>query len=106
MNKGKIIYEIETQRTNISPKQFFSHCRRTYEKKTGGKYFWIDSFDLWDNPPIRTNSRNKHEDWDNPQLEICKVLPLEYQYYLEGEYNFIMEWFDGHGYMYLVEYER
>lgn len=104
MERGKI-YEVETQRTNISANQFFSHCRRTYEKKTG-QMFWLEDFEQWVNPLQPGRSEARHEDWDIPQREICKTMPYDWQFYLQGEYNFIMEWFDGNGYMYAVEWDR
>ena len=57
---------------------------------------------------MTNNSYDKHLDWDDPKTEICKIQPYEMQFYLEGSYNFIMEfqfWDDktGNGYLWMVE---
>ena len=108
MKRNKI-YEVECNRTNVSPRQFYTYCLKQIRQRTDGRASlldWLDDFDSWLEPIQTYNVRNYHEDWDEPALEICKAEPLDRQFYLDGAYNFIMEWFDGHGYMYLVEFER
>lgn len=106
-NNLEKLYEVETHRTNISPKQFYSHCRRLLKKKANiDLSSWVDDFDTWQKPLTKCSFKNKHEDWDSPLLEIGKFEPLEMQVYLENNYNFIFEWFDGVGYMYCMEYDR
>lgn len=105
----KKLYEVECHRTNISPKSFYTYCRKQVELRTNGQVSldcWLDRFEDWETPLQTCNIRNYHEDWDEPTLEICKVESFDRQMYLEGAYNFIMEWFDGNGYMYMVEFER
>lgn len=108
MNK---LYEIECQRTNITPKQFFEYCRKQAEKKGIDIEMWIDCED-WIKP-INPEEYHTyiHEDLEKPQREAIKRLPYDTQYYLQGAYNFIMEFqFDtdtkGCGYMYAMEFER
>ena len=105
------LYEIEIQRSNITPKQFFSYCKKQAAKKGGDLELWIGEYELWEKPTDPCNDTLKHEDWETPQTEICKLQPYEYQLFLAGAYNFIME-FDfydetkGFGYLFMVEYER
>lgn len=110
---GKKLYEVECNRTNISPRQFFTYCKKRFEEKTGQRLdMWIDSFEDWENP-IQKNNQEYINPWprwdgdeDGPAKEIIKTMPFDWQLFLAGSYNFIMEWFDGHGYMYVVELER
>ena len=100
------VVTIETNRTNITPKAFWNHVNKLLDKHNIG--MWFDNFDSWANPCEQCNSRCKHEDWENPQYEICKSLPFEHHYFLEGAYNFIMEfeYYDdkrGHGYFFLKD---
>ena len=109
--KKNALYEVETLRTNITPRQFFTYAARMFERKTGEKLYWVDSFEDWETPSCECDIRAKHEDWDTPQYEICRSKPFNFHFYLEGTYNFIME-FDfwdektGNGYMYAYEIER
>ena len=108
MNK---IYEVETQRSNITPKAFFNHCMKLAEKNGFNLEDWAD-FKSWCVPTQKELwHMNKHEDWDEPKTEGYKAMPYDSHVYLQGSYNFIMEFdFDtetkGHGYMYAVEFER
>ena len=111
--KGKKLYEVECDRTNISPRQFYTYCKKRFEQKTGNTLdMWIDSFDDWEHPVQVYDDEymNTWKRWDGdedgPAREICKIKPFEIQLFLAGSYNFIMEWFDGHGYMFAVEFER
>ena len=97
---NKKIYEFETNRTNISAKQFFSYVQREFKKRTGEDFGWIDDFETWADPYLPSSRTNKDT------KEICKYLPYDFQFYIPDGYNFIMEWFDGHGYCYVVEFER
>lgn len=111
MTKPKI-YEIEIQRNNISPKQFFTYCKKQMEKRAGISIEnWVECFDDWAHPVSQSNNVWTHSDWDTPQKEISKTMPYDWQLYLGETYNFIMEFqFDddnvGYGYMYAVEFER
>lgn len=104
-NKVKM-YEYETERTNITPKAFFGYVRRELKRKCGIDLAnWCDGYDAWsknDGLPS-TNTRTA--------TEVCKTLPYDWQYFLRGAYNFILEfdfWDDktGFGYCYIVEFER
>lgn len=106
MEKKATLYEYETQRTNITPKAFFGHVKRELKRKCGiDLAMWCDNFDAWskrDGLPS-TNTRTT--------TEVCKTLPFEWQFFLQGAYNFILEfdfWDDktGFGYCYIHEYER
>ena len=105
---GRKLYEVEVNRTNISPKQFFTYCKKEAARRTNGLVdleAWI-SFDEWVNPIQPCNDRWYHDDWKPAAIEICKSEPYDVQWYLSNAYNFIFEWFDGHGYLYAVEFER
>lgn len=101
------IFEAEVQRRNVTPKQFFSYCKKVCERKRININDWTD-FETWCEPIKECSVSNKHEDWETPQEEMCVIKPFEIHLYLQGEYNFIME-FDffndkvGNGYMYLSE---
>ena len=107
----KKLYECEIQRTNITPKQFFTYCKNQLRKKGIDLESWVDEFENWENPSTPCNDTCKHEDWEEPQMEVCRLLPCDWQLFLQNTYNFIME-FDfwdnntGNGYLYVIEYER
>lgn len=94
------LYEIEIERTNISPKQFFTYCKKQFEKRTGENLdMWID-YEQWINPVQKSNTRTKEE--------TCVLQPFEHHLYYKGAYNFIMEfdfWDDNRGFGYLYAYE-
>lgn len=107
----KKMYEFECQRSNVTPKQFFTYCKNQMEKKSIDIKSWIE-FENWENPinPEKYHV-NDHKDWEVPQREALKNMPYDWQMFLQDAYNFIMEFeFDtetkGHGYLYVVEYER
>lgn len=107
---SKKLYKIEIQRGNITPRQFFTYCKRQLEHKGLDIENWA-GFENWSNPISPCNDTDDHKDWDEPQKEICKLRPYDYQLFLAGAYNFIMEfdfWDDtkGFGYLFMVEYER
>lgn len=106
----KKMYEVETLRSNMTPKAFYNHCVRTFEKKAGVSWGWID-FEQWEEPYAPCEETHKHEDWKQPQIEKITFQPFCTHLYLEGNYNFIMEftfWDEkrGSGYMYAMEIER
>lgn len=111
---AKKIYEIEIQRNNISPKQFFSYCKAQMKKRTGVDLAsWCESYEDWsgESGVPEYNCQSNHEDWDEPVKEICKTTAFDWQMFLGKCYNFILEFqFDtenkGYGYMYAVEFER
>lgn len=104
-------YEVEMMRRNVTPKEFYSYCQREFSRRTGGQDGlgnWLDDYSTWSNPTIQGNTRSNHEDWAEPKLEICKVMPFDFHQYLDGSYNFIMEftfWDDKVGFGYLYAYE-
>lgn len=106
------MYEIEIQRTNISPKQFFTYCKKEMEKRTGTSLqVWCDSFQEWSSDKNECALETNHEDWEIPVKEICKTKAYEWQMFFGNAYNFIMEFqFDdenkGFGYLFAVEFER
>lgn len=97
MNK---LYEFECNTMSMTARQFYNYVVREFKKRTGQDFMWIDDFESWDNPIQPSYTRSAHFE------EICKTLPCDFQFYLQDAYNFIMEWFDGHGYCYAVEFER
>lgn len=108
------LYEFETQRTGITPKAFYKWVEKEFNKRCGQElYMWCDSFEAWtgESGIPATNITSKHEEWDEPKTEICKLLPYEWQEFMEKEYNFIMEfsfWDEktGNGYCYITEFDR
>lgn len=101
----------ETQRTNITPRAFWSHVRRELAKKGESIESWVgDEYSYWENPPKAVEyHQTRHGEWDNwdtPTLEANKEMPFDIYLFLEGRYTFIMEFqFDdekkGTGYCYL-----
>lgn len=107
----KTMYEVEVDRTNISPKAFFNYCAKQMKKHGADMECWAD-YDSWADENQQTY-RNVwlHEDWDEPCKEILSSAPYQMQLFLSGAYNFILEFeFDsdkkGTGYLYAVEFER
>ena len=107
----KKLYEHEIERNNISPKQFFTYCKNQLSKKGIDLGIWLDSYKDWTEPIAHCNDAYNHEDWEEPQKEVCKTQPYNWQLFLQNTYNFIME-FDfcddnrGFGYLYVCEFER
>lgn len=98
----KKTYECEAYRTGITPRQFFTYCKKQLEKKGGNIEDWVD-FKEWMEPTTPCDNV--------ADGEVCKLKPYEWHLYLKNSYNFIMEfnfWDDkkGSGYLYMVEYER
>ena len=103
---------VEIERTNITPKQFWSYCKREIKRRADMNLEdWCESYEEWSTPTQETNHRWQHKDWDVPTTEICKTMPYNWQLFLRYQYNFIME-FDfldfrtGCGYLYLSESRR
>ena len=102
--KPRITYEFETQRTNISPKAFYRWVEKEFKRRTGNDLSsWMESFEEWSEPSFPCNCRRDDE--------ICCARAYDWQYWLKGAYNFIMEfqfWDEnsGNGYCYAVEFER
>lgn len=107
----KKMYEIECQRTNVTPKEFFEYCKKQAAKKGLDIECWTD-FEHWSNPIAKANYHtNEIENEEGTFRETIKIMPYDLQYYFQKAYNFIMEFqFDtdtkGFGYMYAMEYER
>ena len=106
----KTIYEVECQRNNVTPKEFFRYCKIKCKKQDLDIESWIE-FDSWEEPtPLQRTEyhTNEHFDWEKPQRETIKIMPYDWQMALQNSYNFILEFeFDtetkGHGYFYVVE---
>lgn len=96
------IYEVEIQRNNVSPKQFFSYCKKQFKKRTGIDFSWIESFEEWASPAYQSH-------YSQSGIDTNIVKPFEYHLFERCSFNFIMEFtFDednmGYGYMYAIEY--
>lgn len=106
------LYEVEIQRRDITPKQFFRYCKREMQKRAGVELnTWIDNYDDFENPLQPCDCKWNYEEYEKRTIEICKILPFEYQMFLSNAYNFIMEFQfhangKGVGYMYAMEFER
>lgn len=100
--KRKKLHEVELNRYFKNVHTFWAYALKMCEKHGVNLTDWMESLDQFCEPMQRNNSRNNHE--------ICKMLPYDWQLYLQNSYNFIMEFdfFDeksGHGYLYIVEYD-
>ena len=105
--KKKIRYEYEYNRFISSPEKWFDYCKRMLAKHNINLEDWVDELDFIDRPYGHCNDKWEREKRDGIiEVEICKYMPCEIQLYLSTLYNFIMEWDDGHGYLYIVEYEN
>lgn len=107
----KMLYKIEVQRSNITPKAFFAYCARVMQEQGANMEDWAE-YDAWasENQPTYRNE-DQHEDWDEPCYEICSAGPYKMQLFLARAYNFILEFdFDtdkkGTGYLFALEFER
>ena len=102
--KKKTLYEFETQRNNVTPRQFYRWVATELKRRTGNDLsIWLDEYESWSDP-MTVNSLRTRE-------EICWVHPYDMQLYQWCGYNFIMEFhFDtdtrGWGYCYIIELER
>lgn len=107
-----ILYEIEIQRNNINPRQFFTYCKREMKRRTGVNLdSWCESFEDWASEKNEYNVASNHEDWDVPQKEIFCQKSFDWHLFLSRTYNFIMEFQfyeenKGFGYLYVVEFEN
>ncbi|MCD8214405.1 MAG: hypothetical protein LUC97_01970 [Clostridiales bacterium] len=102
----KTMYECECERNNISPRQFFSYCKRKLKEKGCDIEIWA-SYEDWID---EENEYSRMAHYDEGRNSICTQRAYEWQIYSSQEYNFILEFeFDddkrGHGYMYAVEFE-
>lgn len=101
--KPEKMYEVEIERTNISPKQFFSYCKRELKKRADiDLEGWVEEYSTWENG---SDFEVKEPD------ETCKEKPFNFHYYNYNGYNFIMlfdfyEENNGFGYMYAMEFVR
>lgn len=105
-----VIYEVQCERNNVTPKEFFKYCEKRCEKQGVDIGIWVN-FDDWVEPNSlqRTECHtNKYLDGEKTQIETIKIMPYDWQMALLNSYNFIMEFeFDtkskGHGFFYAVE---
>lgn len=112
--KLKKIYEVEVERNNISPRQFFSYCARQFKQKTGQDLScWVEDYSAWSDPVHPEPYHRYEHNWgDEKATEVVKYMPYDWQLFLSGAYNFIMEYEfgstdkNGWGYFYALEYER
>lgn len=108
--------EVEIQRQNVTPRQFWSYCKREIERRTGGALHlsdWLEDFGDWETPTCESKwHKDEHESWgEDARTEVIRYEPFGCQWYLQGSYNFIME-FDfydektGFGYLYMCDMEE
>lgn len=95
--------QIECVRGNVTPREFFTYCKRQAEKK-GLDIEDQLSFDEWANPSVIEYRHKFNEDGSPLRAEMYASTPYNYQIFSEGIFNFILEFdFDtsskGHGYM-------
>lgn len=111
--KPLVRYEVEVERKNISPRQFFTYCAKQFKLKTGADIScWID-YDEWVDPTHPEPYHRYEHNWDGVRsMEANKYMPYDWQMFLSDSYNFVMEYefgatdTDGWGYFYAIEYER
>lgn len=95
--------EFETLRHNLTAKAFYNYCVNMATKKGLDPRNYLE-FEDWEKPIYNTSYHvNKHEDWNEPKTEVIKHEPFQAQFYLEGAYNFIMEYDGEIGYCYIYE---
>lgn len=97
--------EFESLRHNVSASQFYYYCKAQALKK-GLNPEWYLEYEDWKTPIQPCDYHiNKHEDWDEPKTEVIKHISFDAQFYLEGSYNFIMEYDADEriGYCYIAE---
>ena len=101
---------VEAQRRNVTPRQFYTYCKKQAEKKGITLEDWTTYNDWTDSAINNPYSRNYHEDWNQPKIEEHKAVFLDWHIYLQGEYTFTFEFtYDdndsttGWGYMYIFE---
>jgi hypothetical protein len=105
----KTLFQVECQRTNVTPKQFYSYCKTQALKQGLTLDDWID-YDYWTDEKTKIPYHtDEHSDWDVPQREANKAMPFDHQMYLQNGYNIILSfdfWDDkkGCGYMYAVAF--
>jgi hypothetical protein len=112
--KPPVRYEVEVQRKNISPRQFFTYCAKQFKLKTGADIScWVEDYGEWSDPTYPQPLHNStHRDDGEVFYESSKYMPYDWQLFYSGAYNFIMEYEfgatnnDGWGYFYAIEYER
>ena len=105
--KKKKRYEFEYDRYISSPEKWYDYCQRMLNKHKLDIEDWISKEDFVEYRYGLCNDEwVREKDYGIIETEICKLMPCEIQLYLSNAYNFIMEWFDGHGYLYIIEFER
>lgn len=107
--KRKKLFEVEINRYFKSVQTFWKYAENFCKKHGVNLNDWM-CIEQFIEPYQKCNIRNEHKEWDEPLTEICKMQPYDYQLYVQGSYNFIMEFdfFDensGHGYLYIAEYD-
>lgn len=105
-------YELERQRRNITPREFYWQCKTDLKRRCNVDLDdWVE-YSEWINPTYPEPLRNFNHKCDDGTVcrESYKYQPYDIQLYLQNSYNFIMQFeFDdnkrGFGYMYVVEYD-
>lgn len=100
---------LESSRSNITPKDFFNYCKRLCEKHDIDITSYI-TFEEWSICHSPKYSVEDHKLWDTPLHEINKYYPYNVHLYLQGNYNFILEFYYdnmhfGKGYFHIAEYK-
>lgn len=96
--------EIELQRYNITPKQFFTYCRRQAEKKG----ICLEAYTEYEYWADRSHNVEYHEYRHEWGKEANTTKPYEMVMYMKDNdqgymYHMILEWQDGSGYCYIKE---
>ena len=101
---------VECQRHNVTPRQFFTYCKKQAAKNGINLEDWMSYKDWTDSNVNNPYSSNDHDDWDFPKREAYKAVPYNWHFYLQGEYTFTFEFTHdnndsttGWGYMYIFE---
>ena len=95
--------EVECQRTNVTPKEFYRYALRYAEKKGMKDYFPVENYIDWENPPCPCKPY-----YTEDKLERLEMQPFNIHIWRKSEFNMILE-FDfydekrGFGYIYLAE---
>jgi len=97
--------EIETNRTTMNAKQFYQHCSRLFKKKGYSIEDWTNWHDWSRGSHIPRTEVEYHSDYYGDVSVIYRYEPYHLQEYGShdlGGHNLILEWDEGHGYMYFT----
>lgn len=110
MAEKEVWYSFECQRSGVSPREFYNYVNRQMQKKCDASIRnWVEDYKTWAEPTNCTDGIEEHEHCyeDGETLrETIEIRPFHLHLYYEKNYNAILEFDDGNGYCYIIEYKR